>query len=50
MPKVVESDAQYLHAFLDKLSDEERATLQHNLSEGMGLATPDHAVPFDGWG
>lgn len=50
MPRAVESDAQYLHDFLDKLSDEERATLKHNLDGNIGLATPDQAVPFDGWG
>jgi hypothetical protein len=45
-----ESDVKFLHAFLDKITEEERGNLKFNLDNGIGLATPDHAVPFDGWG
>lgn len=45
-----DSDREFLFNFLDKLSDEERATLKENLNTIEGFASPNHAIPAPGYG
>lgn len=43
-------DVLYIHNFLDRLTDEERSTLKHNLDAEVEFSCPDHAIPRSGVG